>query len=432
MSQSLPERIAANSGFWRFIPYLVLSLAVPIATNAQEIVGPSDSVDKTAVSGEKNAVGKNQVKTDLKKTDADPVEAKDLKISFVENEPGIIIVRSGEKTYRVDSANQSVSEIPTLPADAVLTLSPDELPERTDTNSKTALQDEPADEDEYFYEPGDEPFDYRVVSIPTPKMVPKGSWNLSFSHRFSQPIHPISESAEDLLGFDSFSVSSFAVAYGITDKLYVSASRSPLCRRGLCKTIELGAGYHFTDQNDKSPIGITVFGSVEGDMNFSKDYTGNLQVMMSRRLGQRVHLFFSPAIHLYSNANRRFDPRPEDFFPPAQIANTFNQSKHGASFGFGTAIMITPTLLGVFDFVPRTGFKLGRVTATIDQNFNIVGFQNNSEPTIGFGIQKNVGNHSFSLTFTNTQTTTTSRYNSSNLQFSPKKLAIGFNLFRRL
>jgi hypothetical protein len=67
-------------------------------------------------------------------------------------------------------------------------------------------------------------------------------------------------------------------------------------------------------------------------------------------------------------------------------------------------------------FVPRTGFKLGRVQALRDPvTKQIIGFFNDSESTFGFGIQRNVGKHAFALTFSNTQTTTTSRYNSSNL-----------------
>jgi len=55
-----------------------------------------------------------------------------------------------------------------------------------------------------------------------------------------------------------------------------------------------------------------------------------------------------------------------------------------------------------------------------------------SEAAIGFGIEKRIGRHVFSLTFSNTQTTTTARYNSSNQALGPDKFSIGFNLFRRL
>ncbi|MDH3492831.1 MAG: DUF5777 family beta-barrel protein [Acidobacteriota bacterium] len=417
--------ISASFALFSFLIILVSAVAI----NAQEFVPTSE--ESTA-----NPTPKSEQmprKTPLPDVASDPTagKSKNLEIEFVKDAPGVIVIKSGGKTYRVDSNAKTFTEIqnegPTRDSRA------DETPaEALARDSEKTLQDDSEEEDPFFYEPGDEPFDYRLINIPTPKIVPKGSWNLSFSHRFSQPIHPISESAENLLGFDSFSVSSFGVTYGITDKLYVSASRSPVCRRGLCKTIELGAGYHFTDQSESSPLGLSVFGSVEGDMNFSQDYTVNFQLMVSRRVGKRVHLFFSPAAHLFSNGGGRFDPRPEDFFPPAPIANMFNQPKHGASFGFGAAVAVTPTLLGTFEFVPRTGFKLGRVTPVFDQSFNITGFDIRSKPTIGFGVQKNVGNHSFALTFSNTQTTTTSRYNSSNLLFSPRRLAIGFNLFRRL
>ena len=62
----------------------------------------------------------------------------------------------------------------------------------------------------------------------------------------------------------------------------------------------------------------------------------------------------------------------------------------------------------------------------------ITALKNNSEAEIGFGIEKRIGRHVFSLTFSNTQTTTTARYNSSNVALPPDKFSIGFNLFRRL
>ncbi|HEY8204583.1 MAG TPA: DUF5777 family beta-barrel protein, partial [Pyrinomonadaceae bacterium] len=76
-------------------------------------------------------------------------------------------------------------------------------------------------------------------------------------------------------------------------------------------------------------------------------------------------------------------------------------------------------------------FKLGRVRPILGPSFTVTGFTVDSEPEIGFGIQKDIGRHSFSLTFSNTQTTTTSRYNSSNLVLPPSKFIIGFNLYRR-
>jgi len=359
----------------------------------------------------------------------------EVRVTF-DDSPGVVVVEAGGRLIRIDSNARTVRDIGPAP-DRNPNPSTDEqvksqvaVAENAEAPAGAAQSDDD-DIDPFYYEPGYEPYDYRLINVPTPKSVPKGSWNLSFSHRFAKPIHPISGSARELFGLDSFSISSFGIAYGVTDKFYLSAQRNPICTVGLCRTIEIGAGYHFLDQKPGVPVALSVYGSIEGDGNFTERYTGNAQIMVGRRLGKRVHLFFSPAVHFFSNGGRRFDPRPGDFFPPAQAAEDFRLPKHTVSFGFGAAVAILPDLLATFDFTPRLGFKLGRVRPVFDESFNIVDFRNFSEPSIGFGVQKNIGKHAFALTFSNTQTTTTSRYNSSNLLFSPRRLTIGFNLFRR-
>jgi hypothetical protein len=94
---------------------------------------------------------------------------------------------------------------------------------------------------------------------------------------------------------------------------------------------------------------------------------------------------------------------------------------------------IRPTASLLFEYTPRVGFKLGRLNIVTDPNTGqLLRLENDSEAEIGFGIEKRIGRHVFSLTFSNTQTTTTSRYNSSNQALPPSKFAIGFNIFRRL
>jgi hypothetical protein len=395
--------------FFYFV--LIITLAVFGGNNAfGQNTGPGPSPEK------------NQKSLDDSKTNqTTTAQQSNMKVTFDETAPGVVIVESpdGEK-IRIDATKKTVARInePSNTQPAAM---------QKQETAQVQVETETSDE----IEPGEEPYDYRLVNVPTPKSVPKGSWNLFFSHRFTQPIRPLDESGRDLLGFDSFAVSSFGLIYGITDKLYVSASRSPICQKGLCKTIEIGVGYHWLDQKGSSPIALTTYASVEGNDNFTEEYTYNLQAMIGRSIGNRVHLFFSPAVHFNANGQRRFNPRPEEFFPPATVANSFSLPTHGASFGFGANVMVTPTIGLLFEFAPRTGFKLGRTEPIFNNNFNVTGFRNVSEAALGFGIQKNIGRHSFALTFSNTQTTTTSRYNSSNLVLSPKNFVIGFNLFRR-
>ncbi len=350
-----------------------------------------------------------------------------IKVVFDENTPGVVYVESNGERIRVDTGKKSVENV------AMSTTEKAETLKETSTATTASKPAANADEEEsaYDFDKGEEPYDYRIVNLPTAKNVPKGSWNLVFTHRFSQQLRPFSQSARSLLGLDSFAIASFGLTYGITDKLYVSAYRSPVCRKGFCRAIEIGLGYNWLAQSKKSPIGFSTYASIEGGDNFTEEYTYNLQAMLSGRIGKRVFLFFSPAVHLNANGQRRFDPRPNDYFPVATIANNFRMPKHGASFGFGASVMITPNVLALFDFTPRTGFKMGQVRTVLGPGFSIVGFTNESHPSIGFGVQRNLGKHSFALTLSNTQTTTTSRYNSSNLTLTPKQLILGFNLSRR-
>lgn len=349
-----------------------------------------------------------------------------VKVVFDENAPGVVIVESNGEKVRIDTNKKTVEPIAVSAekTDAVKT-------DETAKTEKSAEKKQEKEESSYDFDAGEEPYDYRLINVPTPKKVPKGTWNLAFTHRFTQPIHPVENSARNLFGFDSLGIASFGVTYGITDKFYASVYRSPLCQRALCRVIEIGFGYNWISQDKDTPIGLSTYASIEGNGNFTEEYTYNFQAMISGRIGKRVYFFFSPTLSLNANGQGRFDPRPEQFFPPATVANSFRMPAHTGSFGFGTSVLIRPDLLALFEFTPRVGFQLGRVSPIFGPNFSIVGFENTSYPEIGFGIQKNIGKHSFSLIFSNTQTTTTSRYNSSNLLLKPQRLVVGFNLARR-
>jgi cytochrome c oxidase subunit II len=341
--------------------------------------------------------------------------AADVKVSFDASAPGVAYVEVNGERLRIDTRTKTYARI-----DRSETPNPAQKTETTVVATK-------ARESSKAYEP----YDYHIVNLPTPKQVRRHSVNLYFTHRFSESVRPLESSGQDLFGLDSFSVSSFGLTYGITDRLYANVYRSPLCQPGLCKTIELGLGYHWLSEAGRSPLALSTYASVEGDNNFSERYTYNLQAMLARSLTRYVNLFFSPAVHINANGSGRFNPRP-GFFPPELIKN-FRLGKNSGSFGFGVNGQIRPTVSLLFEYTPRVGFKLGQVLPEFDeQSGDFTGFKNHTEAEIGFGIEKRIGRHVFSLTFTNTQTTTTSRYNSSNLAMPPSKFAIGFNIFRRL
>jgi len=353
--------------------------------------------------------------------------SSNIHVTFDKTEPSVVIVEAAGERIRIDTRTKSVASL------GKAETAPSEATPGTEVASSQETRQKPRPA---------EPYDYRLVNLPTPKRVPRHSLNVYFTHRFGEEITAAqgesggqhrARIANDLLGLDSNSVSSFGVSYGITDRLYASAYRSPLCQVGICKTIELGLGYHLLDEAGKSPVALSVQASIDGENNFTERYTENIQAMVERSVTQYVHLFFSPAVHINSNGQGRFNPRSSDFFPPQPLADAVNLGRNTGSFGFGIDGRIRPSVSLMFEFTPRIGFKQGNVVPVFDSTFtHLIGFKNESEPEIGVGIEKRIGRHWFSLTFSNTQATTTNRYNSSNLDLSPSHFTIGFNLFRRL
>ncbi|MCI0490963.1 MAG: DUF5777 family beta-barrel protein [Blastocatellia bacterium] len=361
--------------------------------------------------------GHPDMEGELVVTGNDADATSNMKVSFADDAPGVVIVESNGERIRIDTATKTVSRLA------------DDKPTTTEPPVMATAQTE--------QRRAPEPYDYRLVNVPTPKRVPRHSLNVHFTHRFTSPINQdettFGQQLETLFGLDSFAVSSLGFSFGITDRLYANVYRSPICRPGLCKTIELGLGYHLLDEAGRSPLALSAYASIEGNNNFREEFTYNIQAMLARSVTRYVNVFFSPAVHINSNGQGRFNPRSDDFFPNEPLADEFELGQHTGSFGFGVNARIRPTASITFEYTPRVGFKMGRAEPVFDQGTgSIVGFRNLSEPEIGFGIEKRLGRHSFSLTFSNTQATTTSRYNSSNLVLPPSKLIIGFNLFRRL
>lgn len=348
-------------------------------------------------------------------------QASGMNVTFDPQAPGVVIVESAGERLRINTSTQTVERI-----------SEAAKPQGSGERAPVVAARQRESSKDY------EPYDYHIVNIPTPKAVRRHSLNMHFTHRFQEIITPFDEEgadehiariSKDLLGLDSSSVSSFGVTYGITDRLYANVYRSPLCQPGLCKTIELGLGYHFLNEAGRSPIALSAYSSVEGDYNFTERFTYNLQTMIGRSVTKYVNVFFSPAVHINSNGSDRF----KEFLSSQPLAARLRMGQHTGSFGFGINGRIRPTTSLLFEYTPRVGFKMGQISADFDPTTGqITGFKNNSEAAIGFGIEKRIGRHVFSLTFSNTQATTTARYNSSNQALPPSKFSIGFNLFRRL
>lgn len=268
----------------------------------------------------------------------------------------------------------------TTPSETASAPQTEELEPPTETNP----------EDQYAYE---------LVNLPTPKRYEKGAFSVHFTHRFSQS--PFARSAADLFGFDSFSVSAFGFTYGITNRIYAKIFRTPSAP---FRTIEMGGGIHLLQQGKTIPVSAALYASVEGRDNFNEHFTTNISGTVGRSFSHYGGVFFAPTVSFNNNPIPGSNPRKTDTT---------------GSFGFGGQINFRPTGSFVMEFVPRVGYKTP-----------------GSVSSVAFGLQKRTYRHVFTLTVSNTQSTTTSQYNAGigsitdRTEFS-RALVIGFNIYRR-
>jgi len=261
------------------------------------------------------------------------------------------------------------------------------------------------------YEPAD---DY-LFSLPTGRRLDRHGFYLNFTHRFVYtPAFTGPGNLNTMFGLDDFSISSFGLRYGVTNKFYVSAYRSPSL---IGRPIELMAAYHFADEHNGSLMDATVRASVDGQSDFRNNFTTNLEMIVSRTVTRHSQLYFVPTLSLQ---NRELITKPGTLAstqPNLPGINTF-------SLGAGGVLDIRPTVALVAEVIPTlvNGSELGI-----------------HRPAYAFGIQKRVLRHAFTLGFTTSPGTTVSQRAGTRATFvgdpsgdTPSGLFIGFDLMRQI
>jgi mono/diheme cytochrome c family protein len=258
------------------------------------------------------------------------------------------------------------------------------------------------------------PADDYLYSLPTGRRLDRHGFYINFTHRFVfDPAFNGRARGAVLLGLDGFSVASFGLRYGITDKLSVSAYRSPSV---IGRPIELMAAYHILDEHDGSPLNATFRVSVDGQDNFSRNFTTNFEGIFSRSLYKGAQMYFVPTVSL-QNRPLMVSPSLENAAPDLPGINTF-------SLGVGGAFDIRPTVALIAEVIPTLvhGRELGI-----------------HRPAYAFGIQKRLWRHAFTLGFSNSPGTVVSQRAGTRATFlgdpsadTPSGLFIGFDLMRQM
>lgn len=346
-------------------------------------------------------------------------KAVSLGLTFVPGSSSTVIIERDGKKYLVDLVSHTVREAPSnsdhqaAPAKTPQTQLAKQTSSQTAASAARSATAQNANDNTKpgVYEAGD---DY-LFSLPTGRRLDKHGFYVNFNHRFAfDPAFTGPARGAILGGLDGFGIASFGLRYGVTDKLSVSAYRSPSV---IGRPIQLMAAYNFLDEHDGKPLNAAFRFSVEGRDDFAKDYTVNFEGIISRSLTKRAQIYAVPTVSL---ADRRLlGPQRNltDSPPDLPGVNTF-------SLGVGAAFDIRPTVALIAEVIPTlvNGPELGI-----------------HRPAFSFGIQKKIWRHAFTFGFSNSPGTTVSQRAGTRATFignpsgdTPASIFIGFDITRQI
>jgi mono/diheme cytochrome c family protein len=262
-----------------------------------------------------------------------------------------------------------------------------------------------------IYEAGDDV----LFSLPTGRPVNEHGLYVNFAHRFPYDAAFTGPGrGGELFGLDNFALASLGLRYGVTDKLSVSIFRSPTL---IGRPIQLMAAYGILDEHHEAPLNMTVRVSIEGQNNFRKNYTQNIEGIFSRSITSRAQFYAVPTLS--------FDARPlvqatgflSSDIPDLPGVDTF-------SIGLGAAYDIRPTVALIAEVIPTLW------------NASELGIH---RPAYSFGIQKKLFRHAFTLGLTTSPGVTVSQRAGTRAEFlgepsadTPGGLFFGFDLMRQI
>lgn len=334
-------------------------------------------------------------------TNAVPTSNGEMKATMLANGQDTLLEINGEH-FRLNTQTAKLEKLD--PEQTAKLIETPPAPPRTIPAGKLPLREQPT-------------FDHFLVNLPTALPYERHQLSMRFTHRFDQPVLPSTcegcAGVGELLGLDSFSISSIGGAYGITRNLAATLYRSPLD-----KTIEMGGVFQLLRQRGSEPISAAIRASVEGTENFrwfhkrnrtSAHYTASLVFPMSRSISNVAELFVVPMVSF--NAN----PSPANPGPGIPEGET---RKNEGAIGVGASIRFRPRTAFVAEWEPR-----------------VAGYHaQDSRNSFAFGLQRTTNGHVFELTLSNTLGTTTSRSvnNSDRSLDGGRQFSLGFNIYRKL
>lgn len=251
------------------------------------------------------------------------------------------------------------------------------------------------------------PFDgWKVVNLPTTRMVDRGLWFFLISHRFNPEI---AAGYDALYGLDGSSIIFLNLGYAPTDDLLFVLGRS-----NESDNVELQAKYRIFQQTAETgwPLSLAGQASINWitekpdgeDRLRSEAFKFGGQLMASRNLGERLGFLVAPGILV----NQSESIGGEDVL---------------VTLGLGTRWRFYQNLSLLAEWVPILGGYERTRTFGNENRFD----------SWGGGLEIRVGGHVFQIVVTNSAGVTTDQYmRGGDLDITERELRLGFNIFRLL
>ena len=248
--------------------------------------------------------------------------------------------------------------------------------------------------------------DVVVVNLPTSLPLPRFKGNFRLTHRFAGNLRngTFGQQAGNLFGIDQGAIIGFEYRIGIAKHVQAAFYRS-----SFDKTIQLHGKYDALRQRGALPVSISALVSVEGTDNFQEKFAPAAGVVVSRRLGTRIAAYVTPMwVH---NTAASLDALEHSHEAPSGHGTELSHDHRDTTYaGVGGRLRFSGSAYVAGEVVLRAG-----------------GYAPD-KPAYGVSVEKRVGAHMFSLTFTNTFATTFAQLARGG---AANTLYLGFNLGRK-
>jgi hypothetical protein len=243
--------------------------------------------------------------------------------------------------------------------------------------------------------------DFSLVNLPTNLRLPVHKWDFHLTHRFNQNLACVnnepdcfSHKVQTLFGLDTGANIGLEFRFGLARNL-----QGVFLRTSIGQVIQMGVQYDAWHQNADHPVSISGIATVEGSHNFGANtpddedtqYAPALGLVVSRKVANRLAVYVEP-FWVHNTAAPGLPTRDTGFI------------------GVGGRLRLSSSVYLAGDVAPRVAGLAIR------------------KPHFGFALEKRVGGHMFSLTFTNDPGTTYRQIASGG---NPETLNLGFNLSRK-